>query len=759
MIAAAATSYLEAGLSVLPACAREKRPTVPRWKPYQQRLPTATEITGWFRDAAAMCVVTGAVSRNLEMLDFDLAGDRYEPWVATVQERAPALLERLVIERSQSGGRHVVYRCAAPVSGNLKLAQRAIDAPDGQPVTIQGKSYRPRRHVGRWIVIVGLIETRGEGGLFLCAPTPGYELVHGDFTALPVLSEEERITLLDAAWSLNEWIEPVDGPKARTNGEQRPGDDFNARGDIREILVRNGWSLVRAGENEYWRRPGKEGGWSATLKHGVFYVFTSNAEPFEPNRAYSPFATRALLEHGGDFNAAASALQRIGFGSPDSTPARADDSPAAEPERPDDPGPMPEQLLEVPGFIRQVMDYTLATAHYPQPALAFAGALILLAFLAGRRVRDASDTRTNLYVLALANSGAGKDHPRKVNQHVLLAAGLQDAIGDRFASGEGIEDRLFTQPAMLFQTDEIDGVIASINKAMDARHESILNTLLKMYTSANALYPMRAKAGKQSPGVIDQPCLCVLGTAVPRYYYEALSVRMLNNGFFARLLILEADKRGTGQDPVVREVPESIVATATWWARLTPGGAAGNLERWHPKPNIVPHTDAAADAFRELREQADAKYADAEARDDSAAMAIWARAYEKVRKLALIHAVSTNHVAPRIDAPAVRWAGQFVEYQTRRMLYMAALHVSEGEFDAKCKRMLEVLGLWRTRLGDAWMPYWELSRRLKWSDRDIDEVRDALLGQERIDYEFGSTPRGGRSGMRYRVRAPREDAT
>ena len=32
-----------------------------------------------------------------------------------------------------------------------------------------------------------------------------------------------------------------------------------------------------------------------------------------------------------------------------------------------------------------------------------------------------------------------------------------------------------------------------------------------------------------------------------------------------------------------------------------------------------------------------------------------------------------------------------------------------------------------------------------------DEVRDALLGQERIEFQAGSTSRGGRSGLRYRL--------
>ncbi|RMF21474.1 MAG: hypothetical protein D6760_09385 [Deltaproteobacteria bacterium] len=313
-VLAAAQECRGAGLCVLPAIRAEKRPALAQWKQYQQRLPTSRELEAWFKNGAAVCLITGSVSGNLEMLDFDLGGELFETWAVSVRQRAPGLLERLVIERSQSGGRHAVYRSECAVNGSMKLAQRAIETADDRPVTIHGKEYRPRKDGDRWLVIVSLIETRGEGGLFLCAPTPGYEITQGSFTDLPVLTEEERITLLDAAWQLNEWVDAVDQPVATSDGGDRPGDDFNHRGDVREILRKHGWSLVRGGENEYWRRPGKESGWSATLKDGVFYVFSSNASPFEMNRGYSPFAVYALLEHGGDFTQAASALAAEGYG-------------------------------------------------------------------------------------------------------------------------------------------------------------------------------------------------------------------------------------------------------------------------------------------------------------------------------------------------------------------------------------------------------------------------------------------------------------
>ncbi|MBI1374081.1 MAG: AAA family ATPase [Phycisphaera sp.] len=289
--------YQQAGLAVLPARRAEKRPAVGSWKQYRDRPPTADEVSAWFaNNHDALCVLCGRASLNTEIIDFDAAGELFAAWWDRIP---PELRDRLVVEQTPSGGYHVIYRSEAEICGNLKLAQRH----DGQKV-------------------VTLIETRGEGGLFLCAPTSGYELIQGDLCDLPVLTEAERDTLLQAAWELNEFVPPaIDGPNHGVHstplGETavRPGDDFNTRGDVRAVLERCGWSCVRGGENEYWRRPGKSHGWSGTLKDGVFYVFSANAAPFEPNRAYSPFAVYAHLEHGGDYTRAASALRSQGYGS------------------------------------------------------------------------------------------------------------------------------------------------------------------------------------------------------------------------------------------------------------------------------------------------------------------------------------------------------------------------------------------------------------------------------------------------------------
>ena len=752
-LADTAKSYLDAGLCVLPARADEKRPAVPSWKAYQKRLPTDAELRRWFGKHTALCIVTGAVSGNAGIMDFDNAAELYPAWRDRVESEMPGLADRLVRERSQGGGLHGGYRCEAPIPGGEKLAQRAVVTPDDKPVTIKGKTYKPRWVIDHWEVIIVLIETRGEGNLFLCAPSPGYVLEQGRFEELPVLTVEEREILMRAARSLDELPRTVE-PIHQTTSDLgvRPGDAFNERGDVRAVLLKHGWTLVKPGENEYWARPEKERGWSATFRNRVLYCFSSNAAPFEEKKAYAPFSVYSLLEHNGDFARAASALRAEGYGS--DSPAPDVDISALLPQKqpkddgPVDPGPMPDEMLRIPGFISEVMEISLVTSPYPSNVMAFCGALALQSFLAGRKVRDSGDNRTNIYLLGLAHSSAGKDHPRKINSRILQEIGFGTSLGQGFASGEGIQDSLFVTPAMLFQTDEIDGILQSISKAKDARHEAIMSTLLTMYSSANSIYPMRRKAGKEPAGVIDQPSLTIFGTAIPNHYYEALSERMLTNGFFARMVIVEAGPRCEGQEPKIIELPPRVLETAKWWAAFGPGG---NMADIHPVPAIVSYSDDAKKLLIENRQESEAEYSKAEANNDPVGTTVWGRVNEQTRKLALIYAVSENHTSPLISADAVRWASAFMTHQARRMLFMAQDHVADNPFHAECLKFLRKL---REAPGHI-LAHSVLLKRMKIDANTFQQLKVTLV--EQGDIEALTTPRAGSAKVEYRLLTGKKD--
>ena len=209
--------------------------------------------------------------------------------------------------------------------------------------------------------------------------------------------------------------------------------------------------------------------------------------------------------------------------------------------------------------------------------------MALLAFLVGRKVQDKRDNRSNIYLIALADSGTGKDHPRKVNFNIAFHSGIAGSIGDAFASGEGLEDALFMHPSMLFQADEFDCIFNTMKYNKDARAESINEKLLKFYGSANTIYPLRKKATvKRKDGNSEEiahivnPNLVLLGTAIPQYFYESLSRRVLENGLVARCIIVEAGKRGEAGNPQPIAPADSLLRAAKYLVNLDVSGNLGN---------------------------------------------------------------------------------------------------------------------------------------------------------------------------------------
>lgn len=282
--------YISSGLSVIPC--KGKIPILPSWKKYQLELPKETDAAGWNDNNIA--IICGVVSGGLICIDFDVKnGNRWDDWLAIVQDQYPELLSKLVIETTPSGGYHVVFRSNFSI-GNKKLASK-----DGKNATI---------------------ETRGEGGYFVCYPSENYQMYYGNFESIQKLTDEEAKLLIQACKSLNEYVQDTPPPtiaRAATTNELTPFDDYNNKCNISELLNQHGWkTLFNRRNTTYYCRPGKEGrgisaSWNAVPDR--FYVFTTSTQ-FENQHIYKPSAVYSILEHGGNFINAAKELRRQGYG-------------------------------------------------------------------------------------------------------------------------------------------------------------------------------------------------------------------------------------------------------------------------------------------------------------------------------------------------------------------------------------------------------------------------------------------------------------
>ena len=368
-----------------------------------------------------------------------------------------------------------------------------------------------------------------------------------------------------------------------------------------------------------------------------------------------------------------------------------------EPEKKKEPvfTAIPEKLLKVPGFVTDYAEYTMRTGQYPNKVLAFCSALAFLSFLTGRRIKDERNNRSNIYLVALANSGTGKDHPRKVNMNVAFQHDLGCCIAESFGSGEGLEDAMFMHPSMLFEIDEFDTVFNALKFAKDGRSESIMEKLLRFYGASNGIYKMRKLSIRNNDGKktdddrkIINPHLVILGTAIPKFFYSALSERVLANGLIARCMVLDAGKRGHGRKPSGEDIPDEINRTIEIIKKY---GLPGNLTEINAAPMIIV-ADPDADALlTRLNEKYDCIYDKYEAEQRGEAMAFWARVFEKVCKLSMLYAVSQNPVKPVISVDAVKWASAFVEYVTDQMLFMVDNYSYENLFDEKCRKAVRYI--------------------------------------------------------------------
>jgi len=305
------------GICAIPPAEDGTKKPLGVWKHWQKQRPTLEQHCRWYQEQkrSGIFYVCGRVSGNLEMLECE-SMQVYDAFKAAAYDaNLGELVERIeagYFDATPGGGGHLLYRCPEGISGNTILAR-------------QPKPPEERRDDKDLVQV--LIETRGEGGGAVSSPSNGkvhpsggaYRLVRGGLDTIATITPEEREDLFDLARTFDAMPrqnanEPPRGPQGDGT---RPGDDYNERGDIVELLERHDWSVVYSrGDVTYLRRPGKSQGVSGSVGYKgtrYFYPFSSSTV-FEAMRAYSPFSVYSILEHGKDFRVAAKALAAEGYG-------------------------------------------------------------------------------------------------------------------------------------------------------------------------------------------------------------------------------------------------------------------------------------------------------------------------------------------------------------------------------------------------------------------------------------------------------------
>lgn len=694
----AAKQYWEAGLNVLPA--KDKRP-IGNWKKYREEL-----CATWDKYADMMGVVCGRISGNLQAIDFDLKAVKFDAWRDRVLELggevARVALSQVVVERSRSGGKHVCYRVDAPVAGNQKLC-----------ATKDGCA----------------IETRGEGGFLICAPTDGYVVESGDWLNLPVLPRELDEIFLGVARSLSEIVKEETTYSPSTFSGIDVADELRDAG-VKEILARNGWTYVGDYQDgELWRRPGKSAGISGMLHTDtqMFWVFSSNAAPLEP-RSYTPLQLLAALEYGGDESDAAKELMRdkpvdaVDFAVVSTVDAPKPVKISALPE-------FPKEVLNAPGTLGEMTAFVESFAKRSQPVLSFASSLATFGHLLARRVAagGAMDTSPACWIIAISPPSSGKGAGLYAAR-MLSSLDDGDDLATEYESVQVFVDAMAATGKQFLLQDEFGSWLTEVNGArLGDNRRRLIDTWLQIFSAYNVRkynLPASLRRGKQPP--MNCPAFSLYGVTNFDDFQTGMTGKLLKNGFVARTLFVVGDSKSPRRfdDEGEIVIPASLEERWRDWLAFRPPTDLNVCDPYRVAIDVD-----AEKLLKEYGEERDRHYL---AIDDSelALKTIEGRAYEKTLKYALLFACSKYGTAAHIDVESVELAIKLNRYESATFLYLMGNVLADTEEERFVNEVARWLATGVTTFG---MP--ELTQIVK-NKAMRDAVLDDLIARGYISVEL-----------------------
>jgi len=317
---------------------------------------------------------------------------------------------------------------------------------------------------------------------------------------------------------------------------------------------------------------------------------------------------------------------------------------AVESAESDEPPPpelrrFPTRCLAAPGLIGEIVAFTLATAIYPQPELALAGALAMMSLITGRKICDRRNTRTNLQITTLGPTRSGKEHPRTVNEGILRAVGCPGLYEEASASAAALHGFMQEQDGVgMMQWDEFGDFLALARSKSGGNTQAaqMVTAMTKMYSASKCVYKAARYADNKKQVVIDQPHFVLFASSAPEIFWRHVTSDYLAGGFMGRMLLFPG--RGAvlpNSDAAPgAEIPAAITNQVTQWLAFPGDVVPGNLKT--AKARVVPHTPEAWARYVEH----EFKIAKARIKEDSVRAAMWGGTAENTAKLALLFACS-----------------------------------------------------------------------------------------------------------------------
>jgi hypothetical protein len=356
---------------------------------------------------------------------------------------------------------------------------------------------------------------------------------------------------------------------------------------------------------------------------------------------------------------------------------------------------IPDPYVPQPGILGEITAHILETALFPVPDFATLASAVFASALFGRRwTEPLTGGGLNLYAIATAPTGWGKDHPLQEPRSIAYRCEMVHLLGpDEFKSDSAIEKTLRKGPVRACFMDEIGIVLqANASKNAAAWEKKVRKALLQVYSSSKGMWTGSQAAGDDNDKgaePIHRPLLSIYGTSTPEELYKGLTEDNIRDGLFGRLIFASPDDKPKRQKPgagrydqiaelvrIIREfVPEIVPQKqrALYHANIR--------NALHP-PTVVrvpADRDAAASIEQILEWQRDLT------EKESKLSFIANRAAENAGKLATLRALSRDYVKPEVTFADVQWGWSIVERSLRVITRDIERHMVGSEFEGLMK--------------------------------------------------------------------------
>ena len=674
------------------------------WTDFTKRHPTIIELSRWMKwPDAGVGVLLGGVS-GIVALDYDEASPEQAVAITAALGPSPVMKRGArgftAFYRHSGEASQVWRRDGSTIVELLSTGRQTVLPPSIHPTGIRYE----------WMTEATLLNTRAEVlpalpsdfaervAKVLGLPQPSTTSPNEGVVAVPrrsdFIGEEAPLELIEQALSVvpsddrDTWIRV-----GMALWSAYPGTDGMAA-----------WSRWSAKSPKFdldeipqaWRSFSK----TRSLTLGTLFHIAREHGYSGPTRFYQEFDITPLLE-------ASEPLSQEGHPDP-STEKKKAQRPAQGSSQPRLTMALPEAiLLGAPGLVGDIARWVNDRSLYPHPALSLAAALAFVGCLKGHRVQTPTGLRTNLYVVGVAPSGAGKNFAIERISDLASRSGLDSLLGGRPASHTGLVKSLADNGGRrLVIWDELGLALKELTNPNAAGYKTaILRVMMELFSKASGRYlgDEYANSDNRTPRVdITQPCLSVYGASTPERFFQSLSSDHAVDGFLARWLVFETGeyfperRMGAGLSHIPAELVEKCRDIQLWPVN---DGSDGDILAIEPR--VVPFSDEAAPLMDRAVERFDGLRRD-EYYSGGSMSAFWGRAWEHAAKVAL-----TVSDGREVGEEAARWSLDLVTALGEGAARMVEREVASNQVEAEVKRVLGIIA----RAGEAGLTTSDITRR------------------------------------------------